>query len=304
MRTTGHVPTVPGRAALAALVAMALTGCGSSDSEITSAASEATTPSTSGSTVTPIVASDVEYLIDGSEQLDVIHPAEPGSWPVVIVAHGGHQVRSEFADMAEAIASEGAVVFNVGWLDRFPFATAVGQVACAVRHARATAADYGGDPARVVLIGHSIGAFVSVNVALTGDDYSEGCVVTEGSALPDALVAYEGPYDFVVNYKEGTGLDFRPLQEEDPDLWHALNPYSNLGRNPDLVVRLIHGDSEDDSPVFPSVGTSVEFRQALAEAGYDVEFTLVEGAHHGSVFRPGEDAFTVAVEQVMELAGR
>ena len=72
--------------------------------------------------------------------------------------------------------------------------------------------------------------------------------------------------------------------------------------NPDLVVRLIHGSSEADSPAFPSVGVSVEFREALVEAGYDAEFTLVEGALHGSVFRPGEDAFAVTVEQVIELA--
>jgi acetyl esterase/lipase len=279
---------------------MAMTGCGSSAAEPSSTVTTAAT--TSVATVTLAVTSDVEYLADGTEQLDVIHPREPGSWPVVVVAHGVHQSRSDFSALAEAIASEGAVVFNVDYTDSFPFLMSMEQVACAVRFARTTAPDYGGDTTRVVLFGHSLGGYVGLNVALQGDDLAEGCVVPQGSALPDAFVGYEGIYDMVEDYHEGTGLDFRPFEEDDPDLWHALNPYSGLGRHPGLVVRLIHGGYDGDDNPHPAIAATTVMHQAMVDAGYDAESTVVEGALHGSVWRPGEEAFAIAVQQVMELA--
>lgn len=247
--------------------------------------------------------SDLEYLMDASEQLDVLYPEEPGPWPLVIVAHGGYQTRGDYAPLAEAIASEGAVVFNVDWLDRFPFASGINQLGCAIRFARAVAADFGGNPDRVVIFGHSRGAFAAIGVSLTGGLSSAGCSVASGSSLPDGFVGYEGPYDMVEQYYEGTGMDYRPMQQEDPDLWHALNPYSGLGQNPDLALRLIHGGDEADDNSFPSLGLSTEFHRALTSAGYDSDLTVVDGALHGSVWRVGEEAFITAVRAVMDLAG-
>jgi hypothetical protein len=116
-------------------------------------------------------------------------------------------------------------------------------------------------------------------------------------------VGYEGPYDMVEQYYEGTGMDYRPMQHEDPVLWHALNPYSGLGQNPDLALRLIHGGDEADDNSFPSLGLSTEFHRALTSAGYDSDLTVVDGALHGSVWRVGEEAFITAVRAVMDLAG-
>lgn len=42
------------------------------------------------------------------------------SWPVVIVAHGMDQSRSRFEPLAKAIASEGAVVYNIDVAFSFP----------------------------------------------------------------------------------------------------------------------------------------------------------------------------------------
>jgi acetyl esterase/lipase len=294
MRRPNTLPAV-------ALVAIIVTACGSSASEPTSAAAPS---DTSTRTIAPIQVSDVDFLADGSQQLDVFHPEDSGPWPVVVVVHGHNQERAHFTDLAEAIASQGAVAFNVDYLDRFPFVTAVDQVACAVRFARATGPRYGGAPDRVVLVAHSIGAFISMNVALTGDDHATGCAASEGSALPEAFVGYEGPYDLAERYHEGSGLDYRPLQADDPDLWHAINPYSRLGRHPDLVVRLIHGDWEADDRVYPTVADSIAFRDLLVGAGYDAELTVVEGALHGSVHRKGEAAFEIALRDVLELTSR
>jgi hypothetical protein len=138
-------------------------------------------------------------------------------------------------------------------------------------------------------------------VAMAGDEFDGDCVVDQGSALPDALVGYEGPYDYATHDYQAVNLI--PLQEDDPELWYAINPYSHIGGNSGLVVRLIHGVDVDDIWWEVPTDTSVAFHQALLDAGYDAELTLLDGATHVDL-HPGTEAFDVTVEQVMEVARR
>jgi acetyl esterase/lipase len=212
-------------------------------------------------------------------ELDVNVPSEQGPWPVVIVVHGAAQTRRSFENLSEAIALEGAIVYNIDAYFTVPFITGIQRIACAARFARATAADYGGDPSRITLVGNSAGAYTGAVVALAGDDFEGDCVETEGSALLDALVGYEGTYDYSGS-DNWPGFDHTYLKVEDPGMWHAIDPYSHIGRNPGLQVRLIHGDDNDRywSDVPPE--RSIEFHQALVDAGYDVELIIVEGSPH------------------------
>jgi hypothetical protein len=45
--------------------------------------------------------------------------------------------------------------------------------------------------------------------------------------------------------RNSEGGNFVDLREEDAELWESIYPYSYIGGNPDLVVRLIHGDDTD-----------------------------------------------------------
>jgi hypothetical protein len=153
-------------------------------------------------------------------------------------------------------------------------------------------------------VGNSGGAATGAVVAMAGDDFEGECVVTDGSARLDALVGYEGPYDYATtDYLDSDSVwTISILRETDPELWEALNPYSHIGGNPDLQIRLIHGDDIDlrwyDVP--PNV--SIEFHQALADAGYDVELTIVEGATHIDLTTPDTRGLRLTVQQAMELA--
>ena len=236
-------------------------------------------------------------------ELDVYAPSDPGPWPLVVVVHGGSQDRSYFVELTEAIASQGAVVYNIDVEFTIPQLPAIKRIACAVRFARATAADYGGDPGWITLVGNSAGADAGAVAALAGDDFDGDCVVTDTSALPDALIGFEGAYHratTVIN----SAIDHTYLKDEDPELWEAINPYSHIGGNPDLQIRLVHGDDDDTnwSDIPPEV--SIDFHQALADAGYDVEFTILEGASHSALTSKylNPDAFELTVQQVMELA--
>ncbi len=296
------------------IASMLLEACSTSSSPTHTAASVAAPSATPTPAATPSPTAEAASLTiertknityanvdEYRTMLDVYVPSEQGPWPVVIVVHGGMQYRTDFADLSEAIASQGAVVYNINVNYTFPHLIGIERIACAVRYARATAADYGGDPSRITLVGNSAGAATGAVVALAGDDFEGDCVVTEGSALLDALIAFEGPYEYTTT----VGLaryDHTHLKDEDPELWRAINPYSHIGRNPDLQVRLIHGEDVDiywyDLP--PEV--SIEFHQALTDAGYDVELSVVEGASHIDLTQSDSDAFALTVYQVMELA--
>ncbi len=234
-------------------------------------------------------------------RLDVYAPSEPGHWPVVVVVHGVMVDRSSLAVLARRIASRGAVVYNIDVNHRVPELTsAIERIACAVRFARDTADDYGGDPSWIALVGHSAGAHGGAVIALGGDDFAGECVVTGPSALVDAFVGYEGPYDWTTTVYHRL-FDYTSMKSEDPELWRAVNPFSHIGRNLELQVRLIHGDAPDVEWSDIPLEASMEFHQALAEAGYDAELIVLEGATHaGPMSHP--DVIAVTVEQVMELA--
>ena len=242
--------------------------------------------------------SGIEYA--PPHDLDVYAPSQPGPWPVVIVVHGLGQGRNDFAGLAEAIAAEGAVVFNISVVFSVPPLDAIEDIACAVRFARATAPDFDGDPDSITLVGNSSGAAKGSIVAMDGDSYGGDCVVEQGSALPDALVGYEGPFDYATHLYGSFAVP--ALQQADPETWEAVDPYSQIGGNPELVVRLVHGRDDDVAwyDVLPEVST--RFHDALAAAGYDVQVTFIDGAGHGAL-RPGSAAFDLTVQEVIETAG-
>ena len=141
---------------------------------------------------------------------------------------------------------------------------ALEDVACAVRFARTRASDYGGNPARVTLVGWSGGAAAGAWLALSRSHHPwlrETDCFAEVSALPDAFVGIGGPY---------SKTEF--LKEEDPELWELVSPYAYIGSNPNLQVRLIHGEWDSNCPV----EGAVEFHEALEAAGYDVTLTVLE----------------------------
>jgi acetyl esterase/lipase len=251
-----------------------------------------------------------EIGYSGNQKLTVYAPAAGGPWPVVVLVHGFDVDSFLLEPLGKELATQGAVVYNISVTyevfdsDDLKYdlvlPAAIEQEACAVRFARSTAADYGGDPTRVTLVGWSAGAATGAVVAIDGDDYQGDCAVTEGSGLPDAFVAYEGPYNWS---HEPLG----PLREDrfvaEPGMWEAIDPYAHIGDNPDLVVRLIHGGrppSTDEWEV--EIEHSSDYLAALLEAGYDADLVVVDGATHMDVARSYSSGFDATVEQVMDLA--
>ena len=63
---------------------------------------------------------------------------------------------------------------------------------CAIRYARAHTEEYGGDPSRVVVVGHSQGGLMGLDIAIHPEEEAEGCLA-DGSAIPDGVIALGSP---------------------------------------------------------------------------------------------------------------
>jgi len=176
--------------------------------------------------------------------LDVYAPAKAGPWPVVVMLHGGDGSKADQREYARKVADLGFVVFaptwgavaaataDVSWYDNF-LATE-SQVACAVEFARAHAAEYGGDPATMILFGHSGGASIGAQVAFARPEPTAGCLGGTTLGAIDALVTWEGNFTLSVNVP-----DLDSILAAEPRVLDVITPWRYLAGHADQKVVML-----------------------------------------------------------------
>ena len=146
------------------------------------------------------LAGDMAYGPNPRQTLDVYAPKSPpaGPMPVVMFFYGGNWdsgSRAEYGWVGQALASRGFLVIVPDYrlTPQVVYPSFVEDCAAATRWAQDHAAEYGGDPSRLLLTGHSAGAYMAVMLALddgflrkAGVDY----------AHVKGAVGLSGPYDF------------------------------------------------------------------------------------------------------------
>jgi hypothetical protein len=149
--------------------------------------------------------------------LDVYAPADGEDLPLVVLLPGrgdkgfiATKDVLDYPELARAIAREGAVVVVPNWgPDKAPYerlaegltaaqviedSQGPDEVACAVSYAVTRAEEYGADPTRLVLFGHSGGANVAGVVAWTETSAFAGCAVPPAEWTVQALMLWEGDW--------------------------------------------------------------------------------------------------------------
>jgi acetyl esterase/lipase len=217
------------------------------------------------------VAQDVAYGAGERHRLDVYAPraAAAGKRPVILFFYGGSWNsgrRQGYAFAARALAARGFVVivpeYRLVPEARYP--DFLRDCAAAVRWARGHAGAYGGDGERIVLTGHSAGAYNAAMVALDPSLLGSDRVAVRGFA------GLAGPYDFLPLDDDSTIAAFgawpRPAETQPTS-------YAAAGAPPML---LLHGDG--DSRVKPR--NSRKLAGLIEAAGGDVRLKLYPGLGH------------------------
>jgi acetyl esterase/lipase len=215
------------------------------------------------------VAEGVVYAAQG-QKLDVYAPAERGAarLPVIVFFYGGSWnsgTRRGYVFVGRALASRGFVVVIPDYrqvpLVRYP--AFVQDGAAAVRWTIGHVADFGGDPRRIVLAGHSAGAYIAAMLAVDERWLGKDRINVRG------LIGLAGPYDFapfdVPASQEAFG-EWPDPAETQPVTWagqgdpHALlmigeQDKTVMPRNSEaLALRLNAGGSSAHIIRYPGLG--------------------------------------------------
>ncbi len=258
-----------------------------------------------------VIERDIPYAeVDGRPLLlDVTIPAAPEDqpWPVAIFIHGGAWHAGDKSNGARYVldlARAGYLGFSINYrlTQQATFPAQIHDCKAAVRWVRAHAAEYGGDPDRIAVLGQSAGGHLATLLALSaGDPALEGAVGDFDYVSSEVQVAanWYGPSDLRsgsealqrwqrVVMRELLGA----LPEEVPELAAAASPitYVDSG-DPPLII--IHGDADPTV----SVWQSQVLHRAVSDAGVPAVYIEVPAGGHGQ-FRytdPDQDELVAAM---------
>lgn len=206
-------------------------------------------------------------------RLDVYRPAEQaGPAPVVVFFYGGNWRSGERGDylfVGEALASRGflALIPDYRLHPEVRFPAFLEDGAKAVRWALSHAAEHGGDPGRLFLMGHSAGAYNAAMLALN-PAYLSAAGVQRTKVR--GLIGLAGPYDFLPLETEISkavfGFPDTPLSTQPIRFVSAASPPALLATG------------DDDSVVRPQNTRRLASR--LRESGVVVREVLYPSVSH------------------------
>jgi acetyl esterase/lipase len=219
-----------------------------------------------------------------SQFVDFRRPGEGTAWPLAIMIHGGFwRVRYDLlhaAPVCEALCAAGFATANIeyrrvgepggGWPGTFD------DVKLAVAFAREHAPQYGGDPSRTIVVGHSAGGHLALWVAAEIPDLFAAIGLAPVASLHQTLSDHAA-----ASLLGGTPDEF-------PDRYTYADP-----ARPTPVPRvLIHGTADDIVPI------------ALSR-DYAAPARLIEipGADHFAVIDPKHPAWQIVLHEVTAVLG-
>lgn len=241
---------------------------------------------------------DIAYAGAPRQRLDVYAPPGAHELPVVVFWYGGAWSsgrKSQYRFVGVALAERGciAVLPDYRLYPAVKYPSFIEDGARAVAWVQQHAREFGGDPSRIVLMGHSAGAHLAATLAIE-PRYLEAAGADRRAII--GWVGLSGPYALDPDTDElrtifsapYTLADWQPVRHVTADAPPAL---------------LLHG--EDDRRVHAR--QALELRDALASHGVPVDLELYPARGHGdtiaSFARLARDR-TPALEQTVAFIAR
>jgi acetyl esterase/lipase len=222
------------------------------------------------------LATDQAYGDQPRQRLDVYAPRRSGgAAPVAIFFYGGSWDsgrRQDYGWVGQALAAKGFVTLVPDYriYPQVSYPGFLQDGAAAVRWAVRHAAEFGGDPRRIVLVGHSAGAYNALMLALDTAYLKDAGVDPK---VVRAVGGLSGPYDFLPL----DGPITRRTFGQAPDL-AATQPltYVSAASPPAFLAT---GDA--DTVVYPR--NTVSLAKALRGSGVSVEERHYAGIDHAGM---------------------
>jgi acetyl esterase/lipase len=213
---------------------------------------------------------DVAFGADPRQALDVYAPKGARKPALLLFFYGGSWNsgrRQDYGFIASALAARGyvTVVPDYRLVPQVRFPSFLEDGAKAVAWSKANAARLGADPNRIILIGHSAGAY---NAAMLALDQRYGAA----DAIA-GVVGLAGPYDFYPFDVRATVAAFG--QAPDPQATQPVR-FARADAPPFLLLT-----GSDDKTVRPR--NSEALAKALEAAGAEVKLVRYDGVAHVGV---------------------
>ncbi|MGH6950633.1 MAG: alpha/beta hydrolase [Vitreimonas sp.] len=216
---------------------------------------------------------DAAYGADPRQRIDVYAPTDIAApAPVIVFIYGGSWdsgAKEDYEFVGAAFAAQGFVTLVPDYrlVPDVRFPGFIEDCAAATRWAADHVAAHGGDPGRMVLVGHSAGAYNAVMLALDAHYLADAGV---DAARVRGVVGLAGPYDFLPLDVDATRNAFG--QAADPQLTQPVR-FARAGAPPLL---LLWGDA--DTTV--GVRNLQNLDRAMRTAGGAVESKIYPGVSH------------------------
>lgn len=223
------------------------------------------------------VAAGVAYGEGARRTLDIYAPeAGAAGAPVLVFIYGGgwrSGVKEDYSFVGDAFAAHGfiTVIPDYRLAPETQFPGFIVDAAEAIAWVEANIAAYGGDPNRIVLAGHSAGAYNAMMAVL---DARYAAAANFNPAAVRGVIGLAGPYGFYFNNPIiRTAFGDAP----DPANMHALG----FARADAPPLLLLAGDADRRVPV----RASQEMARAAQEAGGEAALIIYPGLDHPGILQ-------------------
>ena len=207
--------------------------------------------------------------------LDVYAPANASGAPVVVFFYGGSWEsgkRKWYSYVGKTLADNGIVVFIPDYR-KYPdvqFPEFIDDAAKAMRWARDHATEFGGDPSRLYVMGHSAGGQIAALIACDSR-YLKSVGMNIGEL--SGMIGLAGAYAFL------------PFVEEEPQIFGASEKSQHDSQPINFVQRkeppLLLLQGEDDDEVEPS--NAIKMAERAHAVGAAAELKLYPDMGHASI---------------------
>jgi acetyl esterase len=209
------------------------------------------------------VSRDIAYGTHARQVLDVYVPERADGAPVVVFVHGGAFVRGDKSSAAGIydnvlywFARQGFVGVNLEYrlAPEAVFPSAVDDVAAGMQWVHDNVKHYGGDPERVLLIGHSAGG---THVA----SYAFDPLLGYAGKYADALVLISARLTADVLPENPNAAHVQTYFGDDHTAYEARSPMAHAAHG-DLPVFIV--TAEFDNPLLDLYGLEFAYKLAVA----------------------------------------